>query len=1593
MNKRRLLILLLSFLLVIEPMLITSTKLFAETTTSENTESNLNELSDGLAAEWNLSTSIENEHALLAWNSISNASNYSIRRATLKEGPYASIAEVGETSYIDDTVVSNVTYYYEVVATNEDGEMQSSNIVSFHSEIENPSFDLRTDNIVVTSLQQFTMNVWLKNGKDIYAEDFQITYDDTLFEFVSSTISEGLEFYHQDGDIGILRYIIASQGRDYGISEDYELVQLTFRAKQVGGTGTFVIDNGLVADKNGNELIPEWSETEITVESWNTDINNDGNHSIGDLAIASYDLEVPYQEISDVDSDVNRDGEINELDLSEIVSAILNENEIANKNAAEVHREEADQIIEEFNISELSTENYDEEIFEVIDLYQEALDYENEDMYKQASDKYKEASEALSLLKSEVDQELALMDSILKDPSGDYDHDGLLNGFETTLLKKSVSPIKMDSNDTGVRDADKDFDKDELTNLEEQALGTDPLNADSDGDGLTDESEIRLGTDPLDADSDGNGIQDNEEIYTSTYLDDSNEIKVEIAAQGDISEVMSIRDVTDITTYQNEYSISPTIEINIADRPFETAQISIPVDMEQLGNRDPENIRMAYFDTEKMTFIPLEEQGFDQENSLVWGETDHFTIFTLFYIPNLSSIWQVPYHAAERSTETAFLDVMFVIDSSGSMDDNDPDGYRKIAAKNFVDGLIPGSQVGVVVGDRSGVVDFDSDATLIQPLTDDLEAVKEAIDEIDSSGGTDIGSGVNLANEELIENSNDNRVKVEILLTDGDGSYSSTYNNEAIQNGITIYTVGLGEGINDSLLIDIASSTGGQYFHASTAEDLPLVYNRIRDIVTDPEDTDEDGIPDIVETKGMRTGLYFDQLIYTDPNNPDTDGDGLVDGEEIGEAYNTTLFDVEYTYYPMYSNPTVNDTDADGLTDYAEIMIHGTSPLSKDTDYDDLDDYLEVNYVPTVDDVIDVLHKSEKQVSISSTVNPYTSDPRYKDTDHDGYTDYEEYMDERLEPNIPDKIIDKGNEYELSVDEVWEGRVHLYSSVTVPNESTLTIRPKSHIITYLPGAGITVKGTLNAGDSLYDLVDDRIYFLYGIKEPQDEREKYWKGIEAAPNSNVNLFNVAITEAEIGILVYQQSNVVYESGVFYLCYAGLYVPVLGPYTGLGDDIPNLTIVDNHLFDSGGFKLHYKVNAEIRNSRLYSGSLNIQGTPDSTFLLNNVDINYVNDKHKSGSIGIEVSQFNSKNGGPIVEIKDSKIQYAETGIYAKNLGTKVFVTNSEISNNIIGVESSKSALVSLLTDNNLYDNETDIISNESDEFWTSLGLNFVPGVGDAKGFVEAFYGKDLVTDEELSLIDRAASLIFLAEFRNLKKGKEAIDGYEKVKNLKDEAKALYERTGDIALPIIEKYGDDLVQYYDKFGHKLVYAIQRYGDEGAELVTKSGKSAIELIYVYGDKAVEGLKVANSRVKTLDVNNIQKFIEEGEELKSTLSKNSSPLTFTAGNYRENLKRLFGWKPDGKIPAGKFNAHHIFPQHVFDPSKNPENFKIIDDVGLNINDPRLMDFWVGDHQKFAGAYNDAWEEFLEDPHNRNVESIIQFGREIMEEYGFETRF
>ncbi|RLG14242.1 MAG: hypothetical protein DRN71_03415, partial [Candidatus Nanohalarchaeota archaeon] len=105
-------------------------------------------------------------------------------------------------------------------------------------------------------------------------------------------------------------------------------------------------------------------------------------------------------------------------------------------------------------------------------------------------------------------------------------------------------------------------------------------------------------------------------------------------------------------------------------------------------------------------------------------------------------------------------------------------------------------------------------------------------------------------------------------------------------------------------------------------------YNQT-DNLLDPDmnDTDSDGVLDGDEDPDVDGLTNEDEYEYgTDPNNPDSDGDGMPDGWEADNGLN-----------PLDPNDGNDDNDGDGLTNEDEYR-HRTDPKNPDTDGDGISD-------------------------------------------------------------------------------------------------------------------------------------------------------------------------------------------------------------------------------------------------------------------------------------------------------------------------------------------------------------------------------------------------------------------------------------------------------------------------------------------------------------------------------------------------------------------------------------------------------------------------------------------------------------------------------
>lgn len=180
----------------------------------------------------------------------------------------------------------------------------------------------------------------------------------------------------------------------------------------------------------------------------------------------------------------------------------------------------------------------------------------------------------------------------------------------------------------------------------------------------------------------------------------------------------------------------------------------------------------------------------------------------------------------------------------------------------------------------------------------------------------------------------------------------------------------------------------------------------------DPDrDSDCDGLTDAEELSTIYAGRK-----KTDPLNPDTDGDGIPDGVEVGRVVSPdprcTNFvgDADPT---TTTNPTNPDTDGDGIPDGVEDANHNgrvdpgeTDPNKRDTDNDTVPDGLDRcplvvgppsnNGCPVttgVDDggvVTPPLDSDGDGLSDDDERNIYGTDPHNPDTDGDGLSDGDE---------------------------------------------------------------------------------------------------------------------------------------------------------------------------------------------------------------------------------------------------------------------------------------------------------------------------------------------------------------------------------------------------------------------------------------------------------------------------------------------------------------------------------------------------------------------------------------------------------------------------
>jgi Ca-activated chloride channel family protein len=189
--------------------------------------------------------------------------------------------------------------------------------------------------------------------------------------------------------------------------------------------------------------------------------------------------------------------------------------------------------------------------------------------------------------------------------------------------------------------------------------------------------------------------------------------------------------------------------------------------------------------------------------------------------------------------------VILAFDVSASMAADDFEPTRMEAAKAAARGFVAGQPTTIQIG----VVSFSDGGLVVQPPTDDRDAVLATLDRLVAQSGTSIGQGIlvslnALGNPEPVARGV-YAPAVILMLTDGENTIRIDPMETAqlaIDRGVRVYTVGVGSAsgatmdidgfqiftrLDEELLQNIALLTEAEYFNAENEEDLTAIYENI----------------------------------------------------------------------------------------------------------------------------------------------------------------------------------------------------------------------------------------------------------------------------------------------------------------------------------------------------------------------------------------------------------------------------------------------------------------------------------------------------------------------------------------------------------------------------------------------------------------------------------------------------------------------------------------------------------------------------------------------------------------------------------------------
>jgi len=195
------------------------------------------------------------------------------------------------------------------------------------------------------------------------------------------------------------------------------------------------------------------------------------------------------------------------------------------------------------------------------------------------------------------------------------------------------------------------------------------------------------------------------------------------------------------------------------------------------------------------------------------------------------------------------LQLVLVVDTSGSMQEEGKMEHARAAALALVDELEP--------GDRLAIVAYSDEAVAALPMTrrGDGEAARRAIEQLDPGGHTNIHAALTVAYE-LMGSDEDGAVRRVLLISDGrptagmgDPAAIRRVAWQAFQQGVQTTTVGVGLDFGAELMIGIAADGEGNYhFLADAASITDVLHDELVELTQ-------------VVAKAVRLTIHLDERV------------------------------------------------------------------------------------------------------------------------------------------------------------------------------------------------------------------------------------------------------------------------------------------------------------------------------------------------------------------------------------------------------------------------------------------------------------------------------------------------------------------------------------------------------------------------------------------------------------------------------------------------------------------------------------------------------------------------------------------------------------